>query len=490
MRIVAILAIAGVLGYAVVPGLGSAGSKPATAQASVPAVLSGKGIHKIRHIVIIMQENRSFDNYFGTYPGAVGIPGLGKNPGKVPCVPNPGGACVKPFHDRYDMNLGGGYNTIISAADVDGGKMDGFVRQEKSWYKNYCHCGPSKPHNDVMGYHTGADIPNYWKYAKDFVLQDHMFSSVASWSLPSHLFLTSAWSARCTKHNDPFSCKNSPDAPGDTPNWGPHPTKKPPIYAWTDLTYLLHKHHVSWRYYFFNGHEPPCESNATHPCRPTANGPTSYTIWYPLKWFDTVKNDKQTKNVESINGLFKDARKGKLPAVSWVVPSVPASEHPPSLVSAGQTYVTGVINALMHSKDWKSTAIFVSWDDWGGFYDNVVPPVLDANGYGIRVPGLVISPYARKGYIDHQTLSFDAYLKFIEDDFIGGQALNPKTDGRPDPRTDTREQEHILGNLVKDFNFNQKPRKGVILSVHPKTDLIKPSKNSIYEWPGANWIWG
>src|SRR5207248_11755934 len=152
------------------------------------------------------------------------------------------------------------------------------------------------------------------------------------------------------------------------------------------------------------------------------------------------------------------ARRGRLPAVSWVEPSGRVSEHPPNLVSRGQTHVTRLINAVMHSSDWNSTAIFLAWDDWGGFYDHVAPPQVDRNGYGLRVPGLVISPYARKGYVDHQILSFDAYVKFIEDDFLGGQRLDPFTDGRPDPRPDVRENEPILGTLVRDLNFKQKPR--------------------------------
>lgn len=114
-------------------------------------------------------------------------------------------------------------------------------------------------------------------------------------------------------------------------------------------------------------------------------------------------------------------------------------------------------------------------DDWGGFYDHVAPPQVDSLGYGLRVPGLVISPYAKSGYIDHQTLSFDAYLKFIEDDFLHGQRLNPKTDGRPDSRPDVRENAPILGNLVNDFDFNQTPRKPLVLPVHPKTDPIMPA---------------
>jgi phospholipase C len=121
----------------------------------------------------------------------------------------------------------------------------------------------------------------------------------------------------------------------------------------------------------------------------------------------------------------------------------------------------------MQGPDWNSTAIFLAWDDWGGFYDHVTPPTVDANGYGLRVPGIVISPYAKKGYIDHQTLSFDAYLKFIEDDFMNGQRLDSNTDRRPDPRPTVRENVSILGNLLNDFDFSQQPRSPLILSLHP-----------------------
>jgi phospholipase C len=141
-------------------------------------------------------------------------------------------------------------------------------------------------------------------------------------------------------------------------------------------------------------------------------------------------------------------------------------------------YVTNVINAAMLSPDWNSTAIFLAWDDWGGFYDHVRPPKVDGAGYGLRVPGLVISPYARHGYIDHQVLSFDAYLKFIEDDFLHSQRLNPVTDGRPDSRPTVRENVDILGNLIHDFNFNQHPRPPLILNPRPHTDLIPADRSS------------
>jgi phospholipase C len=163
-----------------------------------------------------------------------------------------------------------------------------------------------------------------------------------------------------------------------------------------------------------------------------------------------------------------DAQAGTLPSVAWLVPGE-ASEHPSSGsgVRAGQAYVTKMINAVMHGPDWSSTAIFLTWDDWGGFYDHVLPPAVDENGYGLRVPGLMISPFARQGYIDHQTLSFDAYLKLIEDRFLGGQRLDPRTDGRPDLRPTVREDAPILGDLYQEFDFSQPPRQPLLLDPYP-----------------------
>ncbi len=135
----------------------------------------------------------------------------------------------------------------------------------------------------------------------------------------------------------------------------------------------------------------------------------------------------------------------------------------------------------MRGPDWDSTAIFLSWDDWGGFYDNVMPPKVDSQGYGIRVPGIVISPYAKKGFIDHQVLTTDAYLKFIEDDFMGGARLNPATDGRRDSRPDVRENESILGNLINDFDFTQTPRHQMLLAPCPKTTLTPAPQPSCHD---------
>jgi phospholipase C len=485
----ALIAIAGVCALALgASGCGGSShhtsharaAPPVTTVATLPAV-PDTGIHKIRHIVVIMQENRSFDSYFGTFPGADGIAVSGAKP--AACVPDPlSGRCVRPYHDRNDRNLGGPHGADNATSDIDGGKMDGFVTQQQA-ATAVCRrafdpaCGGSGGPPDVMGYHNGADIPNYWTYARDFVLQDHMFEPNASWSLPAHLFMVSEWSAYCARAGDPTSCVNALQRPAFPPDFlrrigGVSPTA--PHYAWTDLTYLLHKYGVSWSYYVFKGSEPDCEDDAAMSCAPVQQGPRTPGIWNPLPYFDTVRQDGQLGNVQSLSDFFAAAKAGTLPAVSWITPNAMVSEHPPALVSAGQSYVTGLINAIMRSPDWNSTAIFVSWDDWGGFYDHVPPPVVDKNGYGLRVPGLVISPYARRGLIDHQTLSFDAYVKFIEDDFLGGQRLDPKTDGRPDPRPDVREDRPQLGNLVSEFDFSQPPLPPLLLTVNPRTDLIPP----------------
>jgi phospholipase C len=435
------------------------------------------GIQKIQHVVIIMQENRSFDSYFGTYPGADGIPtGV--------CLPDPyNGGCRPLFHDTADHNQGGPHGAGPAIADIDGGKMDGFVAQaeiKRNCTPSTLGCRPCTTSSesaclDSVGYHNGADIPNYWTYASDYVLQDHMFEPNASWSQPQHLYMVSEWSALCTNYIDPFSCTNALDSPNSV--GGLPELDQTQLYAWTDITYLLHQAGVSWGYYVDPGTQPDCDNANAMTCAPVqqaAGNPSIY--WNPLPHFTDVHQDGQLGNVQPLNNFYAAASAGNLPAVSWIVPNNTVSEHPASRVSAGQTYVTGLINAVMQSSDWNSTAIFLSWDDWGGFYDHYDPPSVDQNGYGLRVPGLVISPYAKQGYIDHQVLSHDAYVKFIEDDFLGGMRLDPATDGRPDPRPDVRENASALGDLASDFNFAQSPQPPVILPVCPQTDLTpKPT---------------
>jgi phospholipase C len=443
-----------------------------------------EGIHKIKHVVMIMQENRSLDEYFGTYPGARGIPG-------GVCVPDPeNGGCVKPFHDPHDENHGGPHGTKAFEGDIDGGLMDGFVGEAET--KKKCRggtdpeCTPCKVQseaeahaaksaggcNDVMGYHDAREIPNYWTYAKDFVLQDNLFEAASAWSLTEHLYMVSAWSARCPKGDTkPLDCKNSLAPKAGSKTWDGANIPGKATYAWTDITYLMDKAHVSWRYYVTKGDEPDCDDDEELTCEPIKQSAQTPGIWNPLEDFTDVEEDGQQQNIQGLNSFYEAAHQSeecRLPNVSWIVPNLETSEHPPSLISKGQAYVTTLINTIMKSPCWGSTAIFLSWDDPGGFYDHVDPPNVDVNGYGLRVPGIVISPYAKSGYIDHQQLSHDAYLKFIEDDFIDSSRLNPKTDGRPDKRIDVREEAPGLGDIANDFDFNQTPRAPVTLSPHPE----------------------
>jgi len=437
-----------------------------------PHARATEGIHKIRHVVVIMQENRSFDSYFGTYPGADGIP---RHDGAFTvCSPDPRtGRCLRPFHDTSDRNSGGPHEHFDAIRDVNSGKMNGFVREARRGLTHGCKTTPDAPlcsfgarRPDVMGYHDEDEIPNYWAYAHNFVLQDHMFESVDSWSLPSHLYTVSEWSARCSRPGDPMSCKTAIENPLPPPHEPQNPTSRTPHYQWTDLTYLLHKAHVSWRYYIFAGAQPDCDDNAMV-CKMKWQNAHTPGIWNPLPWFTTVHQDHQLGNIVPMRDFFQAAKSGTLPAVSWLTPSNRVSEHPPALVTRGQAYVTRAINAIMSGPDWSSTAIFLGWDDWGGFYDHVRPPKVDGMGFGLRVPSLVISPYAKRGYIDHQVASLDAYTKFIEDDFLGGQRLDPRTDGRPDSRPDVREVMPQVGDLTRDFDFSQPPRPPMLLPEHP-----------------------
>jgi phospholipase C len=434
------------------------------------------GLANIKHIVIVMQENRSFDHYFGTFPGANGIARVNGVP--TACLPSTSGGCKRPYVDHRDFVVGGPHGSPNAIHDVDGGKMDGFLKESELAVQLCTRSNAGCPNNpaNVLGYHTESDIPNYWQYARNFVLQDEMFEPNASWSLPAHLFEVSGWSAACANHQA-SSCVSEIDNTGPTPDNFADPTHVPvtplsPIYAWTDLTYLLHQHQVSWGYYVVSGNEPDCENDAALTCAPVKQQAHTPGIWNPLPYFDTVRNDGEVGNVQTVENFYQAAHDGTLPAVSWIEPSGDLSEHAPvGSTSAGQSFVTSLMNAVGNSTDWSSTALIFAWDDWGGFYDHVQPPSVDQNGYGLRVPGLLVSPYAKQGYIDPQVLSFDAYLKLIEDVFLGGQRIDPQTDGRPDPRPTVREDVPILGDLASEFDFTQPPRPPLILPVHPTTTL-------------------
>jgi len=475
----------------------------------------------IKHVVIIMQENRSFDSYFGTFPGADGIPAN-------TCVPldptMPAKGCVVPFHDARDVNAGGPHNASDASNDLDDGvtkaRKDGFVvSQSNGGFTQLCHSNPGGSgcvggtygvlRHDVMGYHTDEDIPNYWAYAKSFVLQDKMFPGIRSWSLPSHLGLTSEWSAVCTDNTDATTCTTStePLKPG-----------KSTTYPWVSLFQLLDAHRVSWKYYLGSGDEPDCEDGSME-CEPQAQSGDVSSYWNPVPSFAFIKAKGKgflANHVPPIEQFIDDVHAGNLPKVSWIVPAHDTSEHPPQGITAGMEYVTSLVNAIMASPYWSDTAIFIAWDDWGGFYDHVTPPNIDTGagtagpeveGYGLRVPGLMVSAWAKSGMIDDSLYSFDAYATFIENLFAGGARLVPAALGNPDNRPDIRDaltkaqfldgRVAPIGNLMNEFDFTQTPLPPLILSTHipisifarcsqdPATEICK-SSNVHLTWSPVN----
>ncbi len=452
----------------------TAGAKAANA-APVAPIDPALGIGNIDHLIFIVQENRSFDHYFGTFPGANGIPRR-PNGAFKPCIPDPASSrCRRPYHDTNQFDQGGPHGVVGSNVSIDGGKMDGFVRARRvigngcDNTPRYYPCTQAKngPNGtpDVMGFHTAHEIPNYWAYAHHFVLQDRMFAPSDSWTQPSHLYLVSGWSATCTDPKDGTSCHSDLKFPGGNVAgngriWQPSDGLPRP-YAWADITWLLNKHGVNWAYYVGPGTCVVAPCNGPHPAQ-------TAVVQNPLPGFRTVAVDHQLKNVQSNKNYFAAAKGGTLPSVSWVMPTTNRGEHPPDYIGNGMAWVTRVVNAAMQGPDWLHTAIFLTWDDWGGFYDHVKPLKIDKNGYGIRVPGMLISPYAKRG-IDHQTLSFDAYLKLIEDRFLNSHRLNGINQGWPDSRPTVRENVRQLGNLAREFDWTlPKP----IPPLDPRPDTV------------------
>jgi len=473
-----------VLAASVIVGASPARQGPADAAPRVRSDIDpAAGIMNLDHLIIVVQENRSFDHYFGTFPGADGIPRTPDGRFSV-CIPDPeAGRCARPYHDRDVYDQGGPHNERASRITVHGGAMDGTIRALQTiptscrqHPRPACELGRPGPQGqpDVLGFHDAREIANYWAYARTYGLQDRMFAPSDSWTLPAHLYLVSAWSATCPRPMDPMSCRSDLTLPGHNVAgngriWTPADGAPRP-YAWADITWLLSNAGVSWGYYVGRGTcvLPPCE-----PRQP----PNTNPIQNPLPGFRTVKATNGFANIKPHGRFFEAAAQGQLPAVSWVMASYGRSEHPPDSIWNGQAWVTRVVNAVMQGpqEQWLHTAIFITWDDWGGFYDHVRPIRIDPNGYGIRVPGIVVSPWVRPGSIDHQTLSFDAYLKLIEDRFLGGQRLDPATDGWPDARPTVREDAARLGDLASAFDFSQEPIPPLILDPWPNGAVPDPN---------------
>jgi len=398
---------------------------------SVPGTLNGKSV---KHVVIIMLENRSFDSYFGTYPGANGIPA---NPN---CNPDPQTSqCILPFHNTNLVNYGGPHDPGSMNKDIDGGLLDGFIKSAEE----QPHWIDPQP-DDVMGYHTCAELPLYCQYAQQYTLADNHFAATNSWSVMAHLYLVSGWSAQCPS-SDPMSCVSNNDVSPGTDD-----------YAWTDITWLLHSHGISWGYFVYGrnvGPVGPLYDGGDDEDDQADAGPAGFTVptqWNPLPGFDDVRADGQLQNVQKGSNFLDMAASGTLPAVSWIIPGFVHSDHPANPVNVAQVFVKKQVDAALSGPEGSSTLVLLTWDEWGGFYDHVVPPMVDAGGYGFRTPLLIIGSMVKSNHIDHQLLTSDSYLKLIEDLFLGSARLDAN-DGRPDSRPDVREIAPGLGDIRNDL---------------------------------------
>lgn len=396
-----------------------------------PAKTGKQGdIRVIQHIVFIIKENRSFDEYFGLFPGAEGATTGTTSTGQVMTLERTPDEVVDMGHD---------WTSAITA--TDGGAMDRFdIILDGNLNGEYLSYSEM----------TEADIPNYYAYARNFVLSDRTFSSLHGPSLPNHLYTIAAQSGGVI---------SVPAAPGtqNLANWGCDSQANAyvtvidddgdishafPCFDFQTLADSLNNAGISWKSY----------------------APPEGQPGYQYSTFDAINHIRNSsiwsENIFPDTQFAIDAASGNLPAVSWLVTG-PSSEHPPNSTCRGENWTVQQLNALMQGPDWNTTAVFLTWDDFGGFYDHVPPPApLDEYGLGPRVPMLIISPYAQPGYISHTQYEFSSVLKFIEDRFN----LTPLS-----------ERDANANDTTDSFNFSQPPNPPLILT--PRACPINTATN-------------
>ena len=390
---------------------------------SSPTAVGGPtGPDLIQHVVFIIKENRTFDNYFGTFPAADGATSGMTSTGQViPLGHTP---------DKTPRDICHEWSCAIQA--IDGGKMDKFDLEALG---KVDACNVS---GDYLCYTqlSQQDIPNYFAYAQNFVLADHMFSSLQGPSFPNHLYTVAAQSGGAI--GNPSSPEWGCDA-DDTAfvpvidNNGNY-SHQYPCFDFETLADSLQNVGVSWKYYA------------------PQKGENGYK-WSALDGIKHVRNSSLwTDDVVPHTQFISDAQSGQLPAVSWLVTNEETSEHPPYSTCQGENWTVQQLNALMQGPAWNSTAVFVTWDDFGGFYDHVPPPSLDRYGLGPRVPLIIISPYAKKGFISHTNYEFSSFLRFVELRW-GLKALT--------------DRDTLANNMTDSFDFTQQPLPPLVLQTRP-----------------------
>jgi phospholipase C len=376
----------------------------------------------------VIKENRTYDNMFGRYPRGDGA--------------THGTTCdgrTIPIGRATDREPDFGHSFTDGIGAVNGGKMDCFAEGS---YVSYAR----------------ADIPNYWEYADRFVLADHFFSSVYGPTGIEHLWTFAAQSDRLVDHVRPGQLGSGRREYCDDPletafsfpkmtrdqqvhayqleNTGPdglQELRASFVYRWpcvdvTVLPDLLQRAGHSWKEYRGNNE------------------------WVqPLRMVRHVRYSPMYRHVVTEDAFFKDLNAGTLPDVSWLTPSFNLSDHPPKSMCEGENWTVDVMNRIMSSRYWSSTAVVLTWDDFGGFFDHVPPPHVDLYGMGPRVPALIISPWAKRGFIEDRTMEFSSVFRLIETVFD----LPPMT---------TRDAN--ADDMLSGFDFQQQPQAPLIL--HPR----------------------
>ncbi len=380
----------------------------------------------IEHFIFLMQENHSFDNYFGTYPGVNGIPADTCMPVDPfdPQVTD----CIEPFHiGDLDVKMDDpDHSDSTHRIQYNDGLMNGFV---------YSLNKRNQDGRLAMGYYDDRDLPFHWNIADEYVLFDNFFSSAAGGSAINHNYWVAA-------------------APGIAQGRMPQDVLK----ETTTIFDVLEEEGISWKFYVQN-YEPDLTYRTVDEY--PANR-SSQVIWVPLLNIDRFLDDPElNSHIVDLDTYFDDLANGTLPAVAFITPSGP-SEHPPSSLLSGQRNIKILIQSLMQSSYWDKSAFLWSYDDWGGWYDHVPPPQVDEDGYGFRVPALLVSAYAKKGYIDSTQLDYTSALKFIEENW-GVEPL---------ARRDAN-----ANSIANAFDFSKPPRPAEIIPLERFTTVEEKEPN-------------
>lgn len=424
-----------------------AGGVPSTPPAGAAAVREaehqacprGSPCNPIQHIVIMDKENRTFDSMFGTFPGANGATSFTGSDGQThPLNHQPDHLPGDIAHDPASTHLA-----------YDSGKMDKFA-QIPGAIENGVDVADSQLYE--------SDIPNYWAYARRFTLDDAFFSTIMGPSFPNHLFSIAGEDANVD--SNPYVVRWGCDSPPGTTVEQRAPdgtiTHVFPCFDFQTMGDLLDAGHISWTYY----------------------APDQNQSGYIWSSFDAIKHirlgpDWQS-HVVNYSRFAGDAASGQLPAVSWLVEPGGVSDHPPASICAGENWTVQQINAIMSNpQEWAHTAIILTWDDFGGFYDHVAPPrgPNPQIEYGFRVPAIIISPYAKRAYVDHTTYSYPSMLRFVEET-LGLPSLT-SLDGQ-------------ANDMLNSFDFSQQPLAP--LTLQQRTCPTGGSAGTVNQIPQATFM--